>query len=375
MSDSDKKFMLRVRSTLAYGQDFLDAHIRMAPGFVTLQKDNGTYPVELAERGSVVVGQNPDDEEESRALNYLGLTNPTAVCIHCQWDYYSDKQKENISRALENAAIGITPAKFSTSNLESKFGSVRWETVDGCVDTSLFYPSTEEERKAYRRELGLAEDDKLVVFTGRLEAAKGTTILGELCKASPRDFAVLIQYPAWQHVRQKQRLFQSYLDICEELFALPNVVFFPDAHPRICPRPVRFADVFVSTSLSEVQPLVLLEALACGVPFVGTDSTPEYEHLRQRFKDNPELSSAIRTVDLPDHLRQGATSRSSDVSAADAKVIANKLAGLINDTAIADDARRAELSRDFVAHGFTVPDREVNFRQALENVNLNDPVL
>lgn len=374
MPDRRTIFMLRPRSTIAYGQDFLDAQLDEQSGFTPLYKEDGAYPIHLIKDAQVVVGQNPDDEEESRTLSHLSKTEKTAVFVHCQWEYFDDRQQGNVVRALEGATIGMTPAAFLTEKMRARFPGVRWKTVDGCVDTRKFYPSTRLERRPFRSRLGLAEGDKVVLFAGRLEPAKGTQILKDLCANAHREFAILVQYPAWQEIREKKKLFQIYENICDELSILTNVRCIPDNNPRLDDRPVRFADAFVSPSLSEVQPLVLLEALASGVPFVGTNATPDYADLQRRFSDSETLSSAIETIGLPDDLRQGAIPRWREVDF-DSQAIANDLVEAINQKAVPDDASRAATSADFLARGFTVPDRILKFRQALEDPSLDDASL
>jgi glycosyltransferase involved in cell wall biosynthesis len=368
VSNSGDIIMLRTGS-LAYGQDFLAAQMRAEGGFLALEKRNGVYPVESVRTAKAVVGENPNDGEEARALNYLGRTNrlAVAVCVHCQWEYYSDGERANIAHALDAAAIGITPAEFLTDRMRARFGKVSWKTVDGCVDTRRFCPSTRAERVQFRSRFGLAQDDKFVLFAGRLETAKGTKILEDVCACPRREFAILVQYPAWDNVREKAALFRSYMDICDRLSKFPDVHFLPDRDPRSSPRPVRFADIFVSASLSEVQPLVLLEALASGVPFVGTDSTPAYAELQDRFGDSPTLSSAIETIDLPYGMCQGAVPRSTELSDSASRAIANELVEAINRKAIPDDSVRAAVSSEFVDRGFTVRDRHEKFRQVLED--------
>lgn len=370
-SDDRRIFILSPRSTLAYGQDFLDYYVSAAPGFASLPKRDGVYPVELITDAKVVVGQNPDDAEESRTLNRLAGTFDTAVFIHCQWQYYSEEQQRNVAHALDGAVIGLTPARFLTERMQEKFPNVRWKTLDGCVDTTFFSPSRASERRDFRASKGLPEDVKVVHFAGRLESAKGIRILKDLCEDPCREFAIIVQYPAWPEIQEKKKLFKSYRDFCETISGFPLVCALPDDNPRsdpeANPRPIRFADISLSTSLSEVQPLVLLEALASGVPFVGTNSTPDYADLKGRFSDRPALADAIDMIDLPRDLRQGAVLRPTDIGAADSAFVAKRLAEAINRKAVLDDDERGALSDAFLERGFTVPARIRNFRQALED--------
>lgn len=373
MSDPGTIFMLRPASTNVNGQDFLDSHISLgAPQmFRSLIKENGVYPIERVKDAQVVVGQNPNDKEESQALKRLAKKEKTAVFVHCQWEYYTDREQENVARALEDASIGMTPARFLTEKMRGQFSGVRWKTVDGCVDTRKFYPSTRLERTEFRTRIGLAEGDKVVLFAGRLEPAKGTQILEDLCASSHREFTMLVQYPAWREVREQTELFKSYLEICDKLSSFPKVYCLPDSNPMYDDRPVRFCDIFVSTSLSEVQPLVLLEALASGVPYVGTNATPGYAELQHRFRDSATLSGAIETINLPDDFNQGAFPRYRKADF-DSRAIADRLIEAVSRKTVPDDSARAALSTEFLDRGFTVPVRTRKFREALEVPSLED---
>lgn len=367
MLDLSRVVLLQPRSRRAYGQDFLGAQMNTASQFEVVSKVNGVYPIDQIDEGDIVVGQNPDDTEESRVLHELSQKNKIVVFVHCQWEYYDDRQRKNVAHALENATIVITPARFSTERLRRLFQKIPyWRTIDGCVDPELFHPSTRAERDEFRREHRLAGEDKLVLFTGRLEPAKGTTILKDLCATLGRHFAIMVQYPDSDNVRERPALFQSYQDIRGIVEHHPKVAMFPDRDQRGPPRPVCFADIVVSPSLSEVQPLVLLEALAAGVPYVGTDSTPEYADLQARFSDCAPLADAIEIIGLPEGFRQGAVLRKTDINPADSKIIANRLAETLNRKAVPDDDARAALSEEFLTRGFTIPARIQNFRQALE---------
>jgi glycosyltransferase involved in cell wall biosynthesis len=53
--------------------------------------------------------------------------------------------------------------------------------------------------------------------------------------------------------------------------AIPAVLFLTDPTPSELMGLYRRADVFLAASKTECQPLVLLDAMAAGVPFVSTD--------------------------------------------------------------------------------------------------------
>lgn len=184
-----------------------------------------------------------------------------------------------VSRDLADrvAAMGVDPGRIRV-------------IYDG-VDTGQFHPGPKAEARAL---LGLDPDRPMLLFIGNLLPVKGVDQLVEACgrlAGSGLDFTghLIGQGPLRDQVAwQINRL--GLEDRVKLLGSRP--------HEQI-PDWFRAADLFVLPSHSEGVPVVLLEAAACGTPFVASrvGGIPEITHLvPSRLVpplDVPALSEAI----------------------------------------------------------------------------------
>jgi glycosyltransferase involved in cell wall biosynthesis len=112
-----------------------------------------------------------------------------------------------------------------------------------------------------RRQLGWSESRRLVGFVGRLEHVKGPDLFLEIVSLCPTEpgFVVVGSGSLREDLEAEARSRR----IDSQVRFLGQV---SDAMPHI-----RALDVLALTSRHEGQPLVLLEAAACGVPIVAFD--------------------------------------------------------------------------------------------------------
>lgn len=128
------------------------------------------------------------------------------------------------------------------------------------VDDELFYPRAD--RVILRQNLGLAPDEVVVMYAGRFVPEKGLDLLlaafRELERAYDKLKLVLVGDGPLRG------LLQDSINA-----GVSNVYLWgPCAHYAM-PQIVSCADLLVLPSLFEATPLVVLEALACGVPVVA----------------------------------------------------------------------------------------------------------
>lgn len=135
------------------------------------------------------------------------------------------------------------------------------------IDTDLYRPAGESERKQLRAELKLPPDKFLIFLPTRISHEKDPeTVLRATMLARERGLdAVLINLGGG---------YQEFLDLAKKL-SLPDsenwVLGRPAAHPmRDLPDYYRAADCMALASLSEGLGMSPLEALACGTPAVCT---------------------------------------------------------------------------------------------------------
>ncbi len=146
------------------------------------------------------------------------------------------------------------------------------EKISNGVDTTFFRPPTPAEKAALRSQRGMAQP--VVLFVGRLVNKKGIDIV---LAAADRSFEMWVcgrptlsqSNPAVHSVGSVEQ------DVLRELY--------------------QSADIFVLPSEDEGFPLVVQEALACGVPVIVSDNPTNREYL--------DSSVALFTERTPEHLR------------------------------------------------------------------------
>lgn len=126
------------------------------------------------------------------------------------------------------------------------------------VDAEVFRPASEAEREAARRRFGFEPGDRVALFVGRFVEKKGVALLGKAAAARPD---ITFAFAGW-----------GLID--PAAWGLANVRVFSNlAGPNLAEL-YRAGDVFVLPSRGEGFPLVVQEALACGLPVVcGDEST------------------------------------------------------------------------------------------------------
>jgi alpha-1,6-mannosyltransferase len=149
------------------------------------------------------------------------------------------------------------------------------------VDTEVFRP--ERRDPALRRELGIAEGKRLLIFAGRFSAEKNLPLL----------------------LRAFERLGDAYhLLLVGGGMAIPparNVtVLGYQANEKKLARLIASSDALVHAGQQETFGLVVLEAMACGVPVVGVDEggvaelVGDRHGLLARPGDSDSLAEAVR---------------------------------------------------------------------------------
>ncbi len=149
---------------------------------------------------------------------------------------------------------------FISRNTQFYFRSLRFSRtpllIFNGVDTDIFAPPEDDAARAtLRKAFGLPADCRVVLFVGRFVTAKGLPILEEMARSAPEL--------TWT--------FAGAGPLDPQDWDLPNVKVFSGLYGHSLARLYGVADVFVLPSEREGFPLVVQEALACGVPVVCSD--------------------------------------------------------------------------------------------------------
>ncbi len=158
--------------------------------------------------------------------------------------------------------VVLTPTDYAKNLLEG-YGLKRpVYSISNGVDTRFFRPDPAL-RQSFRRRYGLREGERAVVSVGHTIARKGLLDFLELARRLPE---VRFLWFGWTD----PRLLPA--DIRASIKAAPANVAFPGFVDRERLREAYCgADAFAFLSHEETEGIVVLEALACGVPTVVRD--------------------------------------------------------------------------------------------------------
>jgi len=163
-----------------------------------------------------------------------------------------------VSRKMADAAEGLAAPRRPI------------EVVPNGADTEIFFPRPAAEA---RERLGLPRDELIVSYVGKLVPRKGVdTLIEAMGLLARRDARVPLLVAAGIGEMR-----QSMEDRATQLGISSRVRFLGKIPHGDVPIAIAAGNVFVLPSLSEGQPTVVCEAMACGRPVVATavDGTPE----------------------------------------------------------------------------------------------------
>lgn len=142
-----------------------------------------------------------------------------------------------------------------------KFSNKRVKVVPNGIDTKKFNFDKYESRE----KLGLDHDKKIVLFVGRLEPVKGLKYLIEAINILKDTKNLELIIIGNGNEKNNLEVLVKDLKLNGE-----NVTFTGKISNEKIPEYMAAADVFVLPSLSEGFPVVILEAMATGLPIVTT---------------------------------------------------------------------------------------------------------
>lgn len=191
--------------------------------------------------------------------------------------------------------VVLTPTEYSRQLLESYGLKKPVYNLSNGVETDFFRPDPAA-RTALRVRYGLREEEKVVVSVGHTIARKGLPEFLELARRIP--WAKFLWF-GWTNPKLIPQ------EIAQAIQDAPGNVIFPGFVGREELREAyQGADVFAFLSHEETEGIVVLEALACGVPTVLRD-IPVYrgwlENGRDVYKASGDSEFQRIVLGLLDH--------------------------------------------------------------------------
>ncbi|MCR4439215.1 MAG: glycosyltransferase [bacterium] len=190
-------------------------------------------------------------------IKHVGTMRAKRDPVH-RWLYRNVAQAWAISRVIRDNLIATHPLPP---------GKV--EVVHHGLDLSRFRVP-QETRRRLRRELGFAEDALVVGTVGRLEPSKGhlefLRMAGQVASQVPQSVFLVVGAAT----RGEEFRAEPILRLAQELNLGPRLVFagFREDIPAV----LSAMDVFAFPSRAEAFGLVVIEAMAAGLPVVSTAS-------------------------------------------------------------------------------------------------------
>jgi UDP-glucose:(heptosyl)LPS alpha-1,3-glucosyltransferase len=148
------------------------------------------------------------------------------------------------------------------ADLRATYGRIgpRIEVIPNGVDLERFHPPSAEERLAARTELKLGTDERVAVFVGHEFSRKGLSFAIQGLAHAPS--VLLLVLGGNDDIIAEAHAESERLGVGDRvLFLGPRRHLVPYLHA---------ADFFVFPSAYEANALVVLEALACGLPVIAT---------------------------------------------------------------------------------------------------------
>lgn len=193
----------------------------------------------------------------------------TGVDILQQLKYYFSFYLHEILFSFSD--LNIFPSEYSCSQIGKIFpNSIRKSIViNNGVDTSKFFQLTSKEIDSYKNNLKIQRSAKVLLFVGRLNKYKNISRVIYLFylfnNRNPKSI-LLIAHPTPSS--EDERIHKSEIGKVIGKFGITSSVIFLENQDL--PMIYNVSDLCLLLSLRENFPLVMLESLSCGTPFVSS---------------------------------------------------------------------------------------------------------
>lgn len=183
-----------------------------------------------------------------------------------------------------DAAIVLTDKMKNDLANTTIFPIEKIKTIQYGIDTQKFNPKNYIKAEC-RKMFNLPQDDFLIGLVGRIEWNKGQSVaIKSFAKANIPNSKLVICGNIGV-----ESYYQYTLDLINQLNLNDSIIYLP--FTKDIPELMNAFDFFVLPSQSEAFGLVVIEAMAAGLPVVGTDSggVPELiEHEKNGFLFKPK---------------------------------------------------------------------------------------
>jgi len=161
----------------------------------------------------------------------------------------------------------IAVSKYTVDELTELYGieEEKIHVIYNGVDVQKFKPRPD--RAELRREFGLEDKNKIVLFVGRLYHRKGLEILLRSIPPVLQEFSDVKFVISGKGFKQKE---ESLRNLAKQLDIEDHVTFMGYVPDEKLPNLYSASDIFVLPAIYENFPFAILEAQATGLPVIST---------------------------------------------------------------------------------------------------------
>ena len=225
---------------------------------------------DLAEFNPNVVHVSSPDFVGHRAVTWARRNRVAAVAsVHTRFDtylaYYHLQALEPLARGIvrrfyHRCEVVLAPAQSTAAILRAQRMNRDIQTWTRGVDRDQFNP--ERRDMAWRRSIGIADDEMVIAFLGRIVMEKGLDVFSDAIHAFAtfglkHRVLVIGDGPARPWFEEQ----------------IPDAIFLGQQTGSELARALASADVFLNPSMTEAFGNVTLEAMACALPVVAAEAT------------------------------------------------------------------------------------------------------
>lgn len=225
---------------------------------------------DLAEFNPNVVHVSSPDIVGHRAVTWARRHKVAAVAsVHTRFDtylaYYHLQALEPLARGImrrfyHRCEVVMAPAESTAAILRAQRMNRDVTIWARGIDREQFNPGRRD--MAWRRSIGIGDDEMVVAFLGRIVMEKGLDVFADAIHAfAPRGLKhrvlVIGEGPARPWFEQQ----------------LPDAIFIGQLTGNDLSRALASADLFLNPSVTETFGNVTLEAMACSLPVIAAESS------------------------------------------------------------------------------------------------------
>jgi glycosyltransferase involved in cell wall biosynthesis len=217
-----------------------------------------------------VVHVSSPDIVGHRAVSWARRHRVAAVAsVHTRFDtylaYYHLQALEPIARNImrrfyHRCEVVLAPAESTAAILRAQRMNRDIAIWARGIDRDQFNP--ERRDMEWRRSIGIADDEMVIMFLGRVVMEKGLDVFSDAIQA-------------FETFGLKHRVLVIGEGPARPWFAeqLPAAIFLGEVTGAVLARAVASADVFLNPSMTEAFGNVTLESMACALPVLAAEAT------------------------------------------------------------------------------------------------------